>query len=612
MSVALATTIREVCAGVGRDRTRLLDVARGVQARCRCVSSEAMDLIGAELGMPRVDVESVVTFFSFLSREPTGRVVIRLSDDIIDRLHGYDHVLDAFRGELGVEAGGTTPDGAFTLETTSCIGMCDQGPAALVNDVVVTELSSDKAREIVRELREHMDPQRLVHTFGDGNNGHRLVQAMVENNIREAGPIVLSPLRRGEAVAKALGMSPVEVIRALKTSRLRGRGGAGFPTGMKWEFARAAEPPGGETRRFVICNADEGEPGTFKDRVILTERAERVIAGMTIAGYAIGASEGILYLRAEYAYLRRYLEHVLEERRCERLLGEGILGTDFAFDVRIQMGAGAYICGEETALINSCEGRRGDPRTRPPFPTQAGYLGCPTVVNNVETLCCVSKIMHAGAATFCAHGTPASSGTKLLSISGDCRRPGVYELPFGVTLREVLERADAADAAAVQVGGPSGEMVGPDGFERRILFEDLATGGSIMVFGPQRDVLEIVGTFMRFFVHESCGYCTPCRVGNVLLAQGIDRILEGRGEPRDLDDLEALGRMVRATSRCGLGQTSPNPVLSTLRSFRSEYERRVSADPDGFRRAFDLASEVCLTVSAKPVARSGGGAAKTT
>ena len=535
VSAPLASAIKEICGEVDRDATRLLDVARAVQARFRCVSSEAMDLIAAELGVPRVNVDGLVSFFSFLSREPKGKVVIRLCDDIIDRMHGFDRVLEAFSTSLGIKPGQTTPDGEITLETTSCIGMCDQAPAALVNDVVVTDLSTDKAREIVGELRANLDPSRLVRTFGDGNNGHDLVQAMVNNNIREAGPLVLSPLRRGEAVTKALGMSPVEVIRDMKTARLRGRGGAGFPTGMKWEYARGAEPAGESTRRFVICNADEGEPGTFKDRVILTERPDRVFAGMTIAGYAIGAAEGILYLRAEYAYLRPYLEHVLQTRRKEKLLGARILGNDFTFDVRIQMGAGAYICGEESALINSCEGNRGDPRTRPPFPAQAGYLGCPTIVNNVETLCCVAKIMHEGAGSFCAYGSPASSGTKLLSISGDCHRPGVYELPFGVTLREVLERADAADAAAVQVGGPSGEMVGPDGFDRCIQYEDLATGGSIMVFGPDRSILEIVRAFMGFFVHESCGYCTPCRVGNVILKQRIERILAGTsrtGRPR--------------------------------------------------------------------------------
>ncbi|MHC4948553.1 MAG: NAD(P)H-dependent oxidoreductase subunit E, partial [Planctomycetota bacterium] len=566
MSESVENAIRRICREHGDDATRLLDIARAVQAELRCVSSDAMDHLAARLGIPRVEVESFVSFYAFLTKEPTGRIVIRLCDDIVDRMHGFDHVAKAFREELGIGIGETTPDGAFTLETTACIGLSDQAPAALVNDVPVTRLSGDLAREIVHELRRHMDPARLVRSMGDGNNASDLVQSMVRNNVRKAGPVVLTEERRGEAIRKALTMSPKEVIRAIKTARLRGRGGAGFPTGMKWEYARAA--PGG--RKYVICNADEGEPGTFKDRVILTERANRLFAGMVIAGYAIGADSGIVYLRAEYTYLHRLLEHQLQARRDEGLLGRDIIGRGFDFDIRIQLGAGAYVCGEESALINSCEGRRGDPRNRPPFPVEAGYLGCPTVVNNVETLCCVTKILEEGPATFCEFGSAASTGTKLLSVSGDCRRPGVYELPFGVTLRSVLDLVGATDAKAVQVGGPSGRLVGPDDFDGAIFYEGLATGGAVVVFGEDRDVLEIVHASMRFFEEESCGYCTPCRVGNVLLREGVERVMDGRGEPEDLDRLVELGEMVRATSRCGLGQTSPNPVLTSLTSFRSD------------------------------------------
>ena len=585
MSTATAGAIAEIAESVGGDPTRLLDVARKVQARFRCVSNESADTIAKELGVPASTVRSLVSFYAFLSSEPKGEIVIRLCDDVPDRLFGYERVARAFSEELGIGFGETTPDGKFTLERTACIGMSDQAPAALVNDVVVTELSSDTAREIVARLRVDMDPGLLVRKHGDGNNADDLVRSMVHNNIKRAGPIVLTEPRRGEAIRKAIAISPAEVIRAVKTARLRGRGGAGFPAGMKWEFTRAA--PG--ARKFVICNADEGEPGTFKDRVLLTELPDRVFAGMTIAGYAIGAREGILYLRAEYAYLRPFLEARLEARRAEGLLGHGILGRDGVdFDIRIQMGAGAYICGEETALINSCEGLRGDPRNRPPFPAQAGYLGCPTVVNNVETLACVTRILEAGPGTFCEFGSKQSSGTKLLSISGDVRRPGVYEVPFGTPLRELLDMAIGADAMAVQVGGPSGRMVGPEEFERTICYDDLATGGAIVVFGPGRDPIEIARMYMEFFEDESCGYCTPCRVGNTLIRQGLERILEGRGEPSDLEQLEELGRAMKATSRCGLGQTSAGPALSTLASFRPLYDARVQPGDKGRRRSFDL------------------------
>jgi [NiFe] hydrogenase diaphorase moiety large subunit len=511
--------------------------------------------------------------------------VIRLCNDVIDRMHGSERVAKAFCEELGIAVGETTPDGKIALEHVPCIGMSDQSPAALINDVVVTHLSSDAAREIVRSLRKHTTPHRLVQHLGDGNNGHLLVQAMVMNNIRKAGPVIFAPLEPGAALGKALAMTPAEVIRDVKTARLRGRGGAGFPTGLKWEFTRKAS---GE-QRYVLCNADEGEPGTFKDRVILTEQPDMIFEGMTICGYAVGADTGIVYLRAEYAYLRPFLEDVLILRRDKGLLGKNVCGQDgFDFDIRIQMGAGAYVCGEETALISSCEGLRGDPKNRPPFPAQKGYLGAPTVVNNVETFCCAARILEKGPGWFAELGSKGSPGTKVLSISGDCKSPGVYELPMGIPLREVLELAGAGDAAAVQVGGPSGTMVGPAEFGREISCDDLATGGSIMVFGPERNVLEVAGSFMEFFIDESCGYCTPCRVGNVLLKERLEHILAGRGEPADLEYLRELGEMVKATSRCGLGQTSPNPVLTTLKNFRPAYEALVKQDKDGFRPSFDL------------------------
>ncbi len=585
MSGDLKARVSAICSEHDSDAGRMIDIARFVQAEFGCVSEESAGVIADWTGATLADVESCVSFYSFLSSDQEGKVVIRVSDDVPDRMAGFERVLNAFADELGIQPGETTEDGAFTLETTACIGLSDQAPGALINDVPFTNLSSDKAREIVRELRRHMDPRRLVHKEGDGNNAHPLIHSMVRNNSRGVGAILYTPYNRGEAVRKALSISPKEVIRAIKTARLRGRGGAGFPAGMKWEFARNA--PG--EQKYVICNADEGEPGTFKDRVLLTERSDRLFAGMTIAGYAIGATKGIIYLRAEYKYLRAFLEEQLTQRRVDGLLGESILGHEgFDFDVRIQMGAGAYVCGEETALIASCLGERGDPWNRPPFPAQEGYRGSPTIVNNVETLCCVTKILEDGPATFCEYGTRQSAGTKLLSISGDCLRPGVYEVPFGATLGEVLDMCGAEEPVAVQVGGPSGQMVGEGDFDRTICFDDLPTGGSMMVFGPDRDLLEIAENFMDFFVEESCGYCTPCRVGNVLLRETLRRIRSSLAEPQDLENLESLGETVKKTSRCGLGQTSPNPILSTLSNFRHLYEERVSEAPDGQRRSFDL------------------------
>jgi len=585
MSENLEQAINEICQACGNDRTRMMDIVTATQKRFGHVSGKAMELIADRVGTHRVEVQSVVSFYAFLSEQPQGKVVIRLADDIVSRMRGSEHVAEALRDELGVDFGQTTPDGKISLERAACIGMCDQCPAALVNGTVITNLAGDTAREAVRELKKNLHPGRLVRRLGDGNNANDLIRSMVTNNIRQTGPVIFGELESGRAIRKALAMTPAEVIRDVKTARLRGRGGAGFPTGMKWEFTRAAA---GE-ERYVICNADEGEPGTFKDRVILTERAELLLEGMTIAGYAVGSRAGIIYLRGEYEYLRPFLESLLAERRKGGLLGRNVGGKEgFDFDIRIQMGAGAYVCGEETALISSCEGSRGDPKTRPPFPAQKGYLGSPTLVNNVETLCCVAQILDKGPAWFAQMGSRNSTGTKLLSVSGDCTRPGVYELAFGVRLGDLLELVGAEQAAAVQIGGPSGEMVGPDGFDRTVCFDDLATGGSVMVFGPGRDVIEIVSAFLDFFVEESCGYCVPCRVGNVLLKERIDRILKGKGEPGDLDYLQQLGETIKATSRCGLGETSPNPVLTTLKNFRSVYESRVQPAQEGVQRSFDI------------------------
>ena len=589
MSENLSAFIKNICKKYKNDHTRLMDIANDLQNEFGCVSGKAMGLIAKELSIHLVDVESLTSFYAFLSKQPKGKIVIRLCNDIIDELKGSAEVAAAFADELGINIGETSPDGKITLEYTPCIGMCDQAPAAIINEVVFTNLNSDKAREIVRSLKKHGDPARLSTPLGDGNNANELVRSMVNNNLRRKGEVIFADYKSGDGLSKALSLSPVEVIRDIKTSRLRGRGGAGFPTGMKWEFTRQAEG----TKRYVICNADEGEPGTFKDRVILTECPDLMFEGMTIGGYAIGAETGILYLRGEYAYLLPYLENTLSNRRRNGLLGKNIGSKrEFNFDIRIQIGAGAYICGEETALISSCEGLRGDPKTRPPFPAQKGYLAAPTTVNNVETFCCVARILDKGAPWFMEIGSKGSPSTKLLSVSGDCHMPGTYEVPFGIKVSDLLKMVGADDVAAIQIGGPSGQMIGPADFKRTICYDDLATGGSIMIFNSSRNLLHIASRFMDFFIEESCGFCTPCRVGNVLLKERLDRIIAGNGEPSDLIYLQELGESIKTSSRCGMGQTSPNPVLSTLKNFRGVYDKLVKKNKDGLMCSFDIKSSL--------------------
>jgi [NiFe] hydrogenase diaphorase moiety large subunit len=582
-----------------KDPGQLLDIIWDVQTRAGHVPAKAVAEIARSLKLSEADVRGVVTFYHFFSLTPRGKTAIYLNDSITSRMKGRTAVARAFEEEAGGRFGEVDPDGLIGLFPTSCIGMNDQEPSAIINGIVFPALTPDKARAIVRGLRAGTSARDLVTVYGDGANQSGLVRAMVSNNIRRRGPVLFAPFESGSAVKKAVSIRPEQVIEEVKRSKLLGRGGAGFPTGLKWEFCRKEKAE----RHYVVCNADEGEPGTFKDRVILTELARLLFEGMAVAGYAVGAREGLLYLRAEYAYLKPHLESVLEALRREHVLGEKVAGSaDFYFDIAIKSGAGAYICGEESALLESAEGKRGEPRDRPPFPVQVGYLGRPTTVNNVETLATAAQILAHGASWFTSMGTPKSAGTKLLSVSGDCAAPGVYEVEFGLAIQDILDMAGAKDVKAVQVGGPSGTCLSRSGFQRKICFSDLATGGSIIIFGPDRDIFEVVENFMEFFVEESCGWCTPCRAGNVFLKKKFEKVVRGRAAAGDLKELEDWGKLVKATSRCGLGQTSPNPILTTLQNFRELYEAKLQKDAD-FVSDFDLNAAVqegCTAANRQP------------
>ncbi len=395
------------------------------------------------------------------------------------------------------------------------------------------------------------------------------MQTTLENNIvktERTGPVIFSPYKKADALKKALKLKREEILFEVKSSGLKGRGGAGFPTSTKWMLTAAAKAD----KKFVICNADEGEPGTFKDRVLLMEYPQLVFEGMIIGGYTIGANIGIVYLRAEYEYMLEYLENYLSNLREDNLLGEGILGTDFNFDIVIRLGSGAYVCGEETALIESLEGNRGEPRNRPPYPVNRGYMGYPTSVNNVETFAAIPHIVSKGGNWFKTFGTDKSTGSKLFSVSGDCDKPGVYELPWGTTVNELLELVDAKNTKAVQIGGASGICVPKSQFDRLLAYEDATTGGSVIIFNETRDMLKVLKNFMEFFVEESCGQCTPCRIGNIKLLEGVNMIERGDFTFKYINTLKELGKTMQVASKCGLGQSSPNSFLSILENFKDE------------------------------------------
>ncbi len=554
------------------DPYNLLQILIGVQQKFHHISSLAVDLIADKLSFPCANIDGVIGFYSFLHRQPRGVYDLLMSDNIVDQMSGSRELAGMLAQRLGVEPGTTRADGAVSLGYTSCTGMGDQGPAALVNNRALTSLTVQRIEQIVELIVECVPlgewPQELF---------------AVSKNIQRRDLLLDTDLQQGSAIRAVVDHGAEQVLRELEASGLRGRGGAGFRTALKWRLCREA----GDAERVVVCNADEGEPGTFKDRVLLQAYADRLFEGMTLCAGVIGASRGYLYLRAEYLYLLEDLQQELQRRRDANLLGESILGeAGFDFDIEIHFGAGAYICGEESALIESLEGKRGIPRIRPPFPVTEGYRGRPTVVNNVETLIAAAMIAANGAEWFRSRGTDYSAGTKLLSISGDCKRPGVYEYPYGVSIKTILRDCGAGDVQAVQVAGPAGQCVPPAEFDRSIAFEDLSTGGSMMIFGQQRNLLDVIENFNDFFVHESCGFCTPCRVGTTLLQKRLHKVVSGHATSEDLAMMRAIGSVVRESSHCGLGMTAANPILGSMEKFPEIYEARLKST--SFEPAFDL------------------------
>ena len=572
----LEELLRPVVDRHGGDPLQLVQILRETQDVVGYLPAAVLTAIATALKLPRAQVEGVAGFYSFFHLTPPGRYRVLFSDNITDRMLGSSELLDRLCNKLWIERGKVSEDGLLSVDRTSCTGMCDQGPALLINGQPLTHLSGERIDGISELIRAQAPLADWPTEY-----------FRVDDNIRRRDSLLATEWPAGEALRAALARGAAAMLAEMKLSNLRGRGGAGFTTAVKWESARRAPCHGEEGLRYVVCNADEGEPGTFKDRVLLSSYADLVFDGMSVAGFSIGASKGLLYLRGEYAYLLPALRENLERRRRKGLLGRALCGqAAFDFEIDIHLGAGAYVCGEETALLESLEGRRGIPRIRPPFPVTAGYRGQPTVVNNVETLCKAALIAIRGGAWFAGLGTKQSTGSKLLSISGDVERPGIYEYPFGVSVEQVLQDCGAGNAQAVQVSGPSGLCLATHEFSRRIAFEDVPTAGAFMVFGTHRDMFEVARNFAHFFKHESCGFCTPCRVGTSLVANCMDKIAKGLGTQYEINQIFKIHRLLHAASHCGLGQAACNPLFDTLQKFRPAYERRLcSLD---FEPAFDL------------------------
>ena len=554
------------------DANDLLQILIRIQDRYSQVSSKHQELIAAGLDIPRTRVEAVVQFYAFLSDTPRGDFNILFSHNITDLMLGKQQIMDQLCRKLGVQPGQIRADGRATVDNTSCIGMNDQGPAALINGYAVTRLTPERVDVIVDKVEDNAPLYEWPNAF-----------FKVETNIRRSDIILERNYVVGAALDAVIARGDEAIMDELHRSGLRGMGGAGFETARKWAFCLKAR----DHERYVVCNADEGEPGTFKDRVLLQDYAHLLFHGMALCARLIGAQKGYLYLRGEYRYLLTSLQDTLERRRSSGLLGHSIRGVDdFDFDIEIHLGAGAYVCGEESALIESLEGKRAIPRIRPPVPVTHGLHNKPTVVNNVETFCTAAKIAVGGGEWFAGIGTRRSKGTKLLSISGDCSRPGVYEYPFGVRLEQILDDCGATDTQAVQIGGAAGHCVPEREFHRQISFEDLSTGGSFMIFNKKRDLLAMVQNFAEFFAHESCGFCTPCRIGTTLMKDLVAKVTDGHATRADLEEMHHLAKIMRSSSNCGLGLTAPTVIIDTLEKLPEVYARRLG--PKDFEPAFDL------------------------
>ncbi|GAB4278760.1 MAG: NADH-quinone oxidoreductase subunit NuoF [Coriobacteriia bacterium] len=501
-----------------------------------------------------------------------------------------------------------------TVVRTGCHGLCAQGPVVVVgeNKVFYPMVTEEGAREIVsalaegREVVEHLlfeDPRTGTTLPGYADIPFNRAQTRIV--LRNCGMIdpesIDEALRAGayEGLRRVLEhVAPEDVIEEITASGLRGRGGAGFPTGLKWRLTRDA--PGDE--KYVICNADEGDPGAFMDRSILEGDPHSVLEGMAIAAYAIGASRGYVYIRAEYPLAVKRLRRAIEDATSAGFLGDDILGSGFGFSVKIKEGAGAFVCGEETALIASIEGQRGMPRPRPPYPAQSGLWGKPTCINNVETLANVSWIITHGAEAYAALGTDGSKGTKVFALTGKTRYSGLIEVPMGSTVRHLVEEIGGCEPGsykAVQIGGPSGGCLPSSLMDTQVDYEALAEvgcivgSGGVVVADHATCMVDLARFFLSFTQTESCGKCVPCRVGTKRMLESVTRITEGEAELDEIDRLEELAHSVKKTSLCGLGQTAPNPVLTTLRYFRHEYEEHIR---DGHCRAGTCTALLTFTI----------------
>lgn len=550
-------------------RTALLPALHAAQGIYGYLPAPVAAEVGRSLGVPLSEVYGVIDFYAMFYREPVGRTLVRICTDPACALAGGEALLAAACAHAGTTPGERTPDGAFTVERAPCLGLCEHAPAALVGAAPRGRLTLETAADLFKSA--------VAQPYSVLGGDLRLLTALCGQG--RAATLAEYQAAGGYAgLRKALSLGPDAVIAEVKAAGLVGRGGAAFPTWVKWQGARQApaEP------KYVVCDADESEPGTFKDRVLLEEDPHRTLEGLIIEAFAVGAHYGYIYIRGEYPRAFVAVLAAAREARQAGYLGRNLLGSGFDFDVELRLGAGAYICGEETALFESIEGKRGFPRVKPPFPTTHGLFGQPTVINNVETLCNLPSIVALGAAAYRQIGTEKSPGPKLFCLSGDVARPGLYEVAFGLTLRHLLfdlagglregpQPGGRHRLQAVLFGGAAGAFAVEQDLDVKLTFEDLRAAGLplgsgvIMVFDETRDLRRVLAGLAHFFADESCGKCYPCQIGTQRQHEILDRVAAGQALAGDAERLRDVGWTMTEASLCGLGQTAASAVLSAMK-----------------------------------------------
>ncbi|MFQ5883406.1 MAG: NADH-quinone oxidoreductase subunit NuoF [Candidatus Methylomirabilales bacterium] len=582
-------------------RSALLPLLHLIQQERGYLSPESMEEVAALLEIRSTDVWETASFYSMFHFQPMGRCHIEVCRNLSCTLLGAESLLGYLKGRLQVQEGEVTTDGRFSLGATECLAACDGAPVVQINGHHYGPMDRNRLAELLQSLEQGEVPRtyRYEARRGSPTSGphpgeryekilHRhLLDPPYEGSIE-------AYLGKGgyQALTKVLrDHQPSEIIKIVKRSGLRGRGGAGFPAGVKWGFI----PQGYGLPIYLLCNADEGEPGTFKDRQLIERDPHQVIEGIIIASYAIGAQTSYIYIRGEFLEGAVVLERALQEAYTRGFLGKNILGSDFHLEIYVHRGAGAYICGEETALIESLEGKRGEPRIRPPFPAVKGLYQCPTVVNNVETLCNIPHIILQGPEWYASLGTPKSTGTRIFSVSGHVRYPGNYELPLNVTLRELIfEYAggmrDGRKLKAIIPGGSSAPILTPEHLDVGLDFESLAAAGSmggsggVIVMDETTCMVKVGEVVTRFYHHESCGQCTQCREGTAWLHKILKRIEDGQGRMADLEVLKDVCRHMQGQTICVLSDAAAMPTESYLGYFREEFEAHIREGCCPFRK----------------------------